>query len=88
MTTPIPKYWTYISVLKPNDIQLICFPAYSARVSVVEILGGSSNKKLILFYPIKGKIVHPPVKARSHGKVPWSGMKVGRKAEFSKKGTE
>lgn len=74
----------YPQILKIFVLNL-CFPAYSTRVSAVKILGGIPNKKLILFYPIKDKSVHPPVKARCHGKVPSSRMEIERKAEFSKK---
>lgn len=74
----------YPQILKIFALNLY-FPAYSTRVSAVEILGGISNKKFILFYPIKDKSVHPLVKARCHGNVPSSGMEIERKAEFSKK---
>lgn len=73
---PVPKLHTY-----PNDIQLICFVEYSARVSAVELLGGCSNKKLILLHPIKSKHVHLPVKAGCHGKVTSTGMRTGRKLQ-------
>lgn len=85
---PPPNTEVNVSVLKPEDIPLICFPAYSARVSAVEILWSNPKKKLILLYPIKGKSVHLPDKAGCHGKVPSSGMNKGGKLSSAKRGTE